>query len=427
LVEASGIDAVTGVSTRWAVLLLVGTVAAIAVVAARRVPWDRRPVARVDRLAALAQLPPDQVARGRAYRAAVRPATYASLVLGLVVVLALGLTPAGARLVDLVAAPLGGYWLAAAVLGGLAVVFAGQLVTLPLAARRHAIAVRHGLSRQTWRAWGADVLKAYAVLAVLVAAALAAFFTIARVLPQWWWVPAAAGAAGLVVLLSFIFPVLVEPLFAKFTPMPPGELRSALMRLAERDGLPVREVLVADASRRTRTVNAYVSGLGPTRRIVVFDTLLSEAPPEQVKAVAAHELAHAKHRDVVTGTLLGALGAATSVIGLFLLGQWEALLSAAAVGSVTEPQAVALLVAVVAAAGAVTGPAQAMVSRRLEARADAHGLALTGDPEAFSAMHARLAGLNLADPDPPRWEHLLFASHPSTVERMAAAQATVRG
>ena len=89
------------------------------------------------------------------------------------------------------------------------------------------------------------------------------------------------------VLLSFVLPVVVEPIFNKFTPMADGPLRTELMALAARDGVPVRDVLVADASRRTRAVNAYVSGFGPTRRIVVYDTLLTEATPDEVVSVAA--------------------------------------------------------------------------------------------------------------------------------------------
>jgi STE24 endopeptidase len=237
---------------------------------------------------------------------------------------------------------------------------------------------------------------------------------------------AATGAAAVVVLLSFVFPVLVEPVFNRFTPMPAGGLRDELMALAARDGLPVRDVLVADASRRTRAVNAYVSGLGPTRRIVVYDTLLAQVPPEQVISVVAHELAHAKHRDVTTGTMLGALGAATAVVTIALLDGWQPLLRAAGVESVTEPAAVALLLAVVTVVGMAAGPAQAWFSRRIETRADAHALALTGDADAFAAMQARLAAINLSDPDPPRVEHLLFASHPSTVQRIAAARAPTR-
>jgi STE24 endopeptidase len=102
------------------------------------------------------------------------------------------------------------------------------------------------------------------------------------------------------------------------------------------------------------------------------------------------------------------------------------LLRAAGVGSIAEPRAIALLVAVVTVVGLATGPAQALVSRHIEARADAHALALTGDPAAFATMQVRLSAVNRSDPDPPRWEYALFASHPSTVERIAAARAWAR-
>jgi STE24 endopeptidase len=409
------------------VLVLAALVVGIAVAAALLVPWDRAPAPRTDQLAALGELPAETVAEGRAFRAALRLPSYTSLLVGLVVALGLGLTPAGARLVELVGRLLGGRWLAEAVLGGLAVVLVGQLATLPLAAWRHAILVRYGLSTQGWGGWAVDLLKAYAVTSVIAAIALAGFFTVTRLAPRWWWALAAAGAASLVALLSFGFPVLVEPVFNRFTPMEPGPLRTELMAMAQRDGVPVRDVLVADASRRTRSVNAYVSGIGPTRRIVVYDTLLAQAPQPEVVSVVAHELAHAKHRDVVAGTLLGALGAAAAVVGLYLLGAWGGLLRVAGVGSVAEPRAIALLLAVVTVAGLVAGPAQALVSRRVEARADAHALALTEDPSGFVAMQGRLAAVNRSDPDPPRWEHLLFGSHPTTVERIAAARAWARG
>jgi STE24 endopeptidase len=408
------------------VLVLAALVVGIAVAAALLVPWDRAPAPRTDQLAALGELPAETVAEGRAFRAALRLPSYTSLLVGLVVALGLGLTPAGARLVELVGRLLGGRWLAEAVLGGLAVVLVGQLATLPLAAWRHAILVRYGLSTQGWGGWAVDLLKAYAVTSVIAAIALAGFFTVTRLAPRWWWALAAAGAASLVALLSFGFPVLVEPVFNRFTPMEPGPLRTELMAMAQRDGVPVRDVLVADASRRTRSVNAYVSGIGPTRRIVVYDTLLAQAPQPEVVSVVAHELAHAKHRDVVAGTLLGALAAAAAVVGLYLLGAWGGLLRAAGVGSVAEPRAIALLLAVVTVAGLVAGPAQALVSRQVEARADADALALTGDPSGFVAMQGRLAAVNRSDPDPPRWEHLLFGSHPTTVERIAAARAWAR-
>jgi STE24 endopeptidase len=411
----------------WAAVALGGLVVALLLAAVLLVPWHRPPAPRADQLDALRDLPQEQVRKGREFHSALRPGSYGALLLGLAVTLALGLTPLGSRLVELAGRPFGDHWVARAVLGGLAVVLVAEIITLPLAAWRHTIMVRYGLSTQTWAGWTVDVLKSYAVSAVIAAIALLGFYTITRLAPRWWWAFGAAGAAALVVLLSFILPVLVEPVFNKFTPMEPGPLRTELMSLAQRDGVPVKDVLVADASRRTRAVNAYVSGLGPTRRIVVYDTLLREAPPEEVASVVAHELGHAKDRDVFTGTLIGALGAAAAVVALYLLGGWGWLLRAAGVDSMGEPRALALMVAVVSLAGIVAAPVQGLVSRRVEARADAHALELTGDPGTFESMQRRLSTVNLGDPDPPRWEYLYSASHPSTVERMAAARAFARG
>ncbi len=402
-------------------------VVALVVVTALRVPWSAPPAPRSDQLAALRDLPADAVTRGKAFHSALRPGSYGALLLGLVIALILGLTPLGARIVELVGRPFGGNWVAQAVLGGFVIVLIGELATLPVAAWRETTLRRYGISTQTWTTWTVDLVKGYAVAAVIGAIALLGFFGLARLAPQWWWAWVAAGAAALTVLFSFVFPVLVEPIFNKFTPMEAGPLRGNLIALAARDGVPVKDVLVADASRRTNALNAYVSGLGPTRRIVVYDTLLREAPPAEVEAVVAHELGHAKDRDVLTGTLIGAFGAAAAVCAVYLIGSWTGLLRRAGVASITDPRAVALLIAIAAIAGLVAAPLQSLVSRRIEARADAHALALTEDPVTVETMEQRLATINLADVDPPRLEYLMFASHPSVVERIAAARAYARG
>jgi STE24 endopeptidase len=349
------------------------------------------------------------------------------MLVALTTALALGLTPAGSRLVELCGRPFGGGWPAQALVGGSAVLLVGGLITLPFAAWCHVLAVRHRLSTQGWGGWAADQLKGFAVSGVLGAGALLVFYSLTRAAPDWWWAFAAVAAAALVIMMSFVFPVLVEPVFNRFTALPEGPLRADLMAMAARDAVPVRDVLVADASRRTRAVNAYVSGFGATRRIVVYDTLLERAGPAEIRSVVAHELGHARGGDVITGTVLGALGSAAGVIALFLLGSWSALLRRAGVDSIAEPRAVALLLAVASTMGVILGPLQSLVSRRIESRADDHALALTGDAATFEAMQARLSGLNLSDPDPHRLEYLLFASHPSTVERMAAARTFARG
>jgi STE24 endopeptidase len=411
----------------WAATSLALLVLAVVVLAAVRVPWSAPPAPRADQLAALHDMPADAVARGRAFHAALRPGTYGGLLLGLALALALGLTPLGAWVVQQAGRPFGGAWVAQALLGGFAIVFIGEVLALPFAAWRETVLRRYGLSTQDWRGWTVDLLKSYAIGAIIGAVTLLGFYGLARLAPRWWWAWVAAGAAGLTVLFSFVFPVLVEPVFNKFTPMPAGPLRESLVAMAQRDGVPVTDVLVADASRRTTALNAYVSGIGPTRRIVVYDTLLREAPPAEVEAVVAHELGHAKRADVVTGTAIGALGAAAAICAVYLIGSWAGLLRRAGIASVTDPRSVALLLALATLAGLLAAPVQSLVSRRLEARADEHALQLTEDPATAEAMERRLAQVNLADVDPNRFEYLMFASHPSVVERIAAARAFARG
>jgi STE24 endopeptidase len=221
----------------------------------------------------------------------------------------------------------------------------------------------------------------------------------------------------LAVLGSFLYPVVVEPLFNRFTPMPESALRTQILRLAEREQVQVDDVLVADASRRTTTLNAYVSGLGSTRRVVVYDTLLQQAPPDEVESVVAHELAHAKNHDVLIGTVLGAVGLVGGTALLALLLDSRRLRSRADVAGPADPSVVALVLALVAVGSFLTSPAVNGVSRAIEARADRGALAATHDPAAFIRMQHRLAIEALSDPTPPRLSQLWFGSHPTALQR----------
>jgi STE24 endopeptidase len=187
--------------------------------------------------------------------AALCPSSYGSLLSGLMAPLLLGFTPAGARIVAWVAQPFG-HWLAEALLGSLVILMMVWLLSVPFAAWRHTVLRDYGLSTQTWGGWAVDLLKSCEIGVVTGAVVLAGFCTLTRFAPGWWWTFGAVGAAALVVLLSFVFPVLVEPVFNRFTPMPAGPQRDELVMMAARDGMPVRDVLVADASRWTTGLNA---------------------------------------------------------------------------------------------------------------------------------------------------------------------------
>jgi STE24 endopeptidase len=229
----------------------------------------------------------------------------------------------------------------------------------------------------------------------------------------WWWASAAIAGAVLVLGVSFGYPVLVEPRFNQFTSMAPGPQRDQFMQLAAEDGVPVKDVLVADAWLRTTTLNAYVSGFGSTRRLVVYDTLLKDVPPAQVRLVVAHELGHAAEDDVLHGTMIGALGAAFAVVLLKLL------LGA----KLSDPRRTALLLALIVAGTALATPVQNLVSRKIEARADYHSLQLTDDPKTFIEMQHALSVANLSGLNPSRWRYWMFANHPTPPERIAMGRA----
>jgi STE24 endopeptidase len=301
-----------------------------------------------------------------------------------------------------------------------------RVAALPFAAWTEAVLRRYGLSTQHWAGWAVDQVKSFAVTAAAWTIGLLLLHVLARRLPRYWWAPAAAAGFLLVVAISFGYPLLVEPVFNSFTPMPAGPLRAELLRLARDDGVPVRNVLVADASRRTTALNAYVSGFGSTRRIVVYDTLLRSTPPGEIKLIVAHELGHAKRGDVLYGTLLGGLGVATGVCGLYLLTTSPRVLRRAGVASVADPRSVALVLALVTIGVQVAGPVQNLVSRRIEARADVHSLDLTRDPRTFILMQRRLAVRNLSDLRPNPIEYGLWATHPTGPERIAMARAWAR-
>jgi STE24 endopeptidase len=406
------------VTRRGPLVVLALLLVALAVASAVVVPWsplpgaDLQPDAERDFTAA-------QIAREVAFHDALRPTSYASLVLGLVVASVLGLTRLGARLVQAVARPLGGGWVWQVVLGTLAVTVVVRLVPLPLRARSETVLREYGLSTQTWGSWSLDVVRAVLVDAGLSALALVALVGIARVARRTWWAWGAGATAALVVAGSFAYPLVVEPVFNDFRSLPPGPLRTEVLDLAERDGVPVDDVLVADASRRTSSLNAYVSGFGSSRRIVLYDTLVERATPEEVALIVAHELGHADEDDVLVGTLLGALGVAAAVCGLALLLSWAPVRRRSGADGMHDAKVVPLVLALVAVGTLLVGPASNLVSRRIEARADVHSLDLTRDPRVFADSQERLALSNLSDLEPHPLAYALFATHPTTTERLA--------
>jgi len=298
------------------------------------------------------------------------------------------------------------------------------LVSLPLTllARQRASAV--GLSTQSLDDWFLDLGKMSAIGVVEGAVAGAGVVLLIRRLGTRWWVGGGLAAIALAVLFTYAAPVILEPRFNDFDPLPPGDLRQSVLDLAERAGVSVGEVYEVDASRRTTAANAYVGGLGPTKRVVLYDTLLDQFEPAEVRSVVAHELAHVEHQDVPRGLIWLALLALPAAYLIDLLARRLARVGGFGAGDSLGPvgrlPSLALSMALV---GFAIGIPSSFLSRAVERSADRRAIELTGEPTALIELQRRLSVTNVSDPDPPALLHALFGSHPTTLERIGAARA----
>ncbi|NJC98625.1 MAG: M48 family metallopeptidase [Anaerolineae bacterium] len=282
---------------------------------------------------------------------------------------------------------------------------------------------RFGQSNQTLKDWVIDQIKGIAVGAPLSLLLLELLYLALRVTGGLWWLWAAGGMLIFSVLLSNLAPILIMPLFNKFVPLDDEhkELADRLLALAERANTKVRGVFKFDMSKRTKSANAALTGIGNTRRIVLGDTLINEFSADEIETVLAHELGHHVHRDI---PLFIAVGALSTTVGLYLASlalNW-------AIGffgftSTADIAALPALGIVLGAYGLVTMPLDNAVSRWREGKADEYALQVTGRKDAFASAFTRLANQNLGEVDPEKWVVFLFYSHPPLGERIAKAQA----
>lgn len=416
-------------ASRWGVRLTVLGVLALVVLGALLVPWDWRPGGgEIPLRSAADYFDARTLAADVAFDTTQERLALSVTGLQLVLALALGLTRPAARVIGRLPGP----WWAQAPIAVAALSVIGWVVVLPLRVllRRNSLEV--GLSTGPWSAWLRDQAVSLAIGWVATSVLVLVVLGAARLLPRVWPLVVAGLSAGLVAVTSFAWPLLVEPLFNDFEPLPDGALRSAVERIARAEGVPVDDVLVADASRRTSAFNAYVSGLGSTRRVVFYDTTVEDLPTAQAESIAAHELAHARHHDVALGTGLGALGAVVGVGALAVVLGRRRLLDRVGAKGPGDPRIVPLLLALVAVGGLVSAPVQNVVSRAMEARADRTAIEFTAGPDdagidAFIAMQQSLAERAHRDPDPARLPHLWFGTHPTTMERISLAEALREG
>lgn len=233
------------------------------------------------------------------------------------------------------------------------------------------------------------------------------------------WIAASLLVAGWALVTTWLWPVVVSPLFNEFEPLRDGPVRAEVLRLADRAGVEVGEVYEVDASRRSTTLNAYVHGIGSTKRVVLYDNAIRELDRRELSALIAHELGHVEAGDLKRGLTFAFIVIPLGVLFVQL-----------ATGAILRrnrddpggPAVIPVLaLAVTLTAFALQIPGNAL-SRDVEAKADRYALALTGEPQGLVDLQVRLARANLSDPDPPKLWHYLFGSHPSTFDRIAIAE-----
>jgi STE24 endopeptidase len=302
----------------------------------------------------------------------------------------------------------------AAVAAGLAV--AVTVATLPVSAIARERAKDVGLVTQSWTGWVGDVVKSTAIEAVIVGIGGAILVFAIRRFGRRWWIPASAVAVAFGVIGLYAGPAIIDPLFNRFDRVE-GPLRAEVLKLADEAGVKVGEVYEMDASRRTTAANAYVTGLGGTKRVVIYDTLIDDFPPDAVRGVVAHELGHVHYHDVPRGLLYLLIVAPFGMLAVARLAERMTPKDASPV------PAVALAILLIATPMTMISN---QLSRQVEARADRFSMQLTRDPQDLIEFQRKLTVQNVSDPDPPGWASFLLGTHPTAVQRIGQALAFER-
>lgn len=279
-----------------------------------------------------------------------------------------------------------------------------------------------GFSTQTLWAWCLDYLSIAGIELILSMGGILLLFWFLKRFPTTWWLYSAAFVSVWICILMFIFPILIAPLFNHFTPVQNQAITTMVSELSSKAGIPVDQVLVMDASRRTTKSNAYFVGLGQTKQIVLFDTLLQDYPQDEVKAVIAHEMGHWRQGHILQGLVLDVIAAFLlfGVLFIVLKGTFPLLL-----GEPYPAHAWAIILLFVHLVFFVSSPLEGYISRHIEAEADQIGIMLTNDIPAAVRLDMHLATKNAADMSPPpviQW----FSSHPAPLDRIKLIEKTSR-
>jgi len=281
------------------------------------------------------------------------------------------------------------------------------------------IEARYGFNTMTPRLWVADFVKSQAIGALLLAVLIGTIFWLIHWSPAHWWIWVWLFMAAFSLFMMFISPYVIEPLFNRFEPVTEEGLEAEVRAMTERAGLKVSRVMQMDASKRSRHSNAYFSGIGRVKRIVLFDTLIRQMTHGEILAVLAHEIGHWKKGHIWKRLVMAQLSALAGTWLSFRLLNWPGL---PGVLGLPADSSLAARMVILAFVGSLVmfplTPLSAWLSRRHEREADRFAHDLTGRPQDLASALVKLSAENLANLFPHPWYAAFHYSHPPVVERV---------
>jgi STE24 endopeptidase len=312
------------------------------------------------------------------------------------------------------------------------------IVMLPLQYwRGFVLGHRFGLSNQSLSAWFIDVLKDRAISLLINSGIMTLLYVLIIKIPKNWWIAAGAVLILFFILANFIYPIVIDPLFYKFTPLKDEVLQKEINAMTDKAGINIDKILIADASRKTNTINAYFTGIGSTKRIVIYDNLLNNHSRGEVLSVIAHEIGHWRYRHILYNTIIGC---AEIILLVFILKMVQ---HGIGINAATAPaqtgfsfpaafgqpmnfgvKLIAILFILYSFLSYLSMPLDNLISRKFERQADAASVSLTGDPATQVKIFENLAVTNLSNVRPGKVLEYIIFSHPPIMERIDASLKT---
>ena len=277
---------------------------------------------------------------------------------------------------------------------------------------------KYGFNRSTLKIWILDHLKSGLLSLLLFSLVFSLILWLIQSAPQFWWVWGFLFLSVFQLVLAVLYPVLIAPLFNKFEAIQGEDLKEKITGLMKKAGVGLKGIFQMDAGKRSGHTNAYFTGLGKTKRVVLFDTLLQAHPQEEILGILAHELGHYKRRHILK---LFLLFAASTLAGLYLAARflgWSGLYFSFGFGEPKAYVGLFLLGLIGQKAGFFLVPFSLALSRRYERQADDYALAQMGTAEPLIAAFKRMAADNLTNLNPHPFYVRFHYSHPPLVERI---------